>query len=223
MAMAIWATAWPVAAWAQGPSGTTSRATTIQADSRILLTLGGAAIDPLHGDDYGEGPVLIGAISVALVPPLHVEFEFTRRSTERNYVTDKAFFYAGPTGIPGHADRTIFGTATTDWTGAVNVIGRSRSRLITAFGGGGLLLHTEHRREYHRVVNCTPPIPANGFECTPFDDVSKASSFGLQALGGVDIRITNRVAGFAGARYEIRKGLSLGGFGVTAGVRVTLR
>lgn len=210
-------TAWPAAA--QGPP-TQAPATR---SPRIVLSLGAASANPIHGDDYDEGTPVIGSLAVALTPRLSAEAEITWRSASRVHVTEDVFLYGGPAGIPGRADRSVFGEETGDLTAGLNVLFRTKPRLVGVFAGGGAMFHRERFRQYRTVTNCTPPIPSSGFECAAFDDRTATGDFGLQGMAGVDVRVHPRVLGYAQVRYEMRPDLGMGTIGVGGGVRVVLR
>jgi hypothetical protein len=60
-------------------------------------------------------------------------------------------------------------------------------------------------------------------DCAGFDQRGASNGIGFQGLAGLDVNITSRVQAYGGIRYEIRKDLAYGTFGVTGGVRLRLR
>lgn len=211
-------TGWPAAAQ-QGPPTPAST----NRSPRVVLSLGAASANPIHGDDYDEGVPVIGSLAVALTSRLSAEAEISWRSASRAFVTEDVFLYGGPTGIPGRADRFVLGEETGDLTAGLNAVFRTTPRLIGVFAGGGAMFHHEQFRRYRTVVNCTPPIPSSGFECAAFDERNPTRDFGLQGIAGVDVRLHPRMSGYAQLRYEMRPDLGMGTIGVGGGVRVVLR
>jgi hypothetical protein len=188
-----------------------------------VFSLGATSANPIHGDDYDEGVPVIGSVAVAITRRLSVEGEVTWRSASRIFVTENVFLYGGPTGVNGRADRFVGGEETGDLTVGLNVVFRTKPRLVRVFVGGGPMFHRERFRRYRTVTNCTPPIPSSGFECAAFDDRTTMDDFGLQGLAGVDVRVHPRVSGYAQLRYEMRPDLGMGTIGVGGGIRLALR
>lgn len=190
---------------------------------RWFVSLGAARMDPLHGDDYPEGGVLLGSIGVAASSHVRIEAEVTRRSHSTLYVDHDVFLYGGPNGIHGRIDRTESGRETTDWTAGVNLIGRTGWRAVSLFGGAGVMLNRERLRQYRTVTGCTLPIPSSGGECMTHDSQSTTLGAGLQLMTGVDVALHRRVSAFVAARGELRQGLAMGSAGVMAGITVAVR
>lgn len=188
---------------------------------RWVVSLGAARMDPLHGDDYPEGPVVLGSIGAAS-RRVRIEAEVTRRAHSTVYVDPDVFLYGGPNGIHGRIDRTESGRETTDWTAGVNLIGRTGGRIVSLFGGVGVVLNREQLRQYRTVTGCTLPIPSSGSECMTFDRRTTTLGAGLQLMTGVDVTLHRRVSAFVGGRGEIRQGLAMGSVGVVGGVRVAV-
>jgi hypothetical protein len=187
---------------------------------RWTVAVGGAWMDPLHADEYEEGPVVMGAVGYALHRNLRVEGEVTWRTHTRTFVRNDVFLYGGPTGIHGRADRTELGNQTTDWTAGINLLGTARWRMLSVFAGPGVVLHREDDRTYYTVTNCTPPIPSNGFECGGYDKTTTDYGPGLQLMAGLDLNVHRRVTLYAAGRAEYRRDLSMGGVGAMGGLRV---
>ena len=190
---------------------------------RWFVSLGAARMDPLHGDDYPEGPVILGSIGVAVSRRVRIEAEVTRRAHSTTYVDHDVFLYGGPNGIHGRIDRTESGRATTDWTAGVNLIGRTGGRVVTVFAGAGAVLNREHLRQYRTVTGCTLPVPSSGDECFTHDSQSTTLGAGLQLMTGVDVALHRRVSAFVAGRGEIRQGLAMGSVGVVGGITVAIR
>lgn len=188
-----------------------------------FVGLGGASMNPLHGDDEPEGGVVLASFGFTDNRRVRIEAEVTRRARSTAYVDEDVFLYGGPNGIHGHADRVNGGRETTDWTVGVNLIGRTGGRVVSLFGGPGVVLHSEQLREFRTVTNCIPPIPSSGAECGVFDNKSSSHGAGLQLIGGVDVAVHRRVTAFVAGRGEYRRGLAMGGIGIMAGVRVGVR
>ena len=190
---------------------------------RWFVSLGAARMDPLHGDDNPEGGVLLGSIGVAASRRVRLEAEVTRRSHSYRYVEHDVRLWGGNNGIHGRIDRTESGYETTDWTVGVNLIGRTGGRVVSLFGGGGLMLNREQARLYRTVTNCTPPIPSSGYECRAYDQRSTTLGAGLLLVTGVDVTLFRRVSAFVAGRGELRQGLAMGSAGVMGGVMVAVR
>jgi hypothetical protein len=193
---------------------------------RLVASFGAGSMDPIHADEYREGPVLIGSLGFAATRRWHVEAEVTRRAHARAETQDNIVLpYTGATGVPGRADRQVFGTETSDWTAGVNLIARTAPRMVSLFGGGGAVLHQEHERAYRTLTNCTPPSPSGPFNasCLEFDRRSVKTDAGLQGLAGADIRLAPRLQAYVAVRYEIRPDLGMGSFGFAGGVRFAIR
>ncbi len=188
-----------------------------------FVGLGGASMNPLHGDNEPEGDVLLASFGFTDNRRVRIESEVTRRARSTTYVNENVFLYGGPNGVHGHADRIDVGRETTDWTAGVNLIFRTGGRIVSLFGGPGVVLHWEQLREFRTVTNCTAPIPSAGAECGVFDNQSSSQGAGLQGIGGVDVAVHRRLTAFVAARGEYRKGLAMGGIGIMAGVRVGVR
>lgn len=215
LAVAATAALSPVPALAQSLAPTTDA-------PRLTLAVGGASINPLHGDDEDEGPVVFGAVGYRITRHLRVEGEFTRRTATRSYVTTDVFLYGGQTGIHGRADRSELGFDTTDVTVGANLMATTGGRTLAVYAGPGLVWHRERDRRYRRVTNCTPPIPSHGFECAEFDNTTVKTGAGLQLMAGVDLHLHRRVTVFVAGRAEYRRGLTYGGVGIMAGARIGL-
>ncbi len=180
-------------------------------------------MNPLHGDDEDEGPVVFGAVGYRMTRHLRIEGEFTRRATTRSFVTTDVFLFGGQTGIHGRADKSELGFDTTDVTVGVNLIATTGGRMLAVYAGPGLVWHRERERRYRRVTNCTPPQPATGFECAEFDDTTVKSGAGLQVIAGLDLHVHRRFTMFVAGRAAYPRGLTYGGVGVMAGARIGLR
>ncbi|MEO8075084.1 MAG: TonB-dependent receptor [Acidobacteriota bacterium] len=194
---------------------------------RLILSVGGVAMEPVHGDDYPEGPAVTGSLGFAATPRLGVEFEVTRRSSGRTSTRNDAVLpYSGATGVPGRADRETIGRETSDWTAGVNLVGRTPPHLVTVYVGGGAGLHRKDLRNYRSVTNCTPPRGPAGPQaasCMERDERSQTTNASAQVMAGADVTLTHRWRLFAGVRYEMRQDLGMGSFGVGGGVRVGIR
>ena len=177
-------------------------------------------MDPIHADEYSEGPVVVAALGRTVSRHLRVEAEVTWRNHTRTFVRNDVFLYPGPTGIPGSAARTELGNETTDITAGFNLLGTARWGRLSAFAGPGVVLHREDDRTYYKVTSCTPPIPSGGFECVEYDNTRTDYGPGLQLLAGVDVQLHRRVAVFAAGRAEYRRDLAMGSVGVMGGVRM---
>jgi opacity protein-like surface antigen len=188
-----------------------------------FIGAGGAWMNPLHGDDYDEGPVALVNFGFTDNRRVRIEGEITRRSHLDRYVEENKFLYGGPTGIHGRADRTESGRETTDWTAGVNLLGRTGWRRLSLFAGPGVVLHRKALRKYRTVTGCTAPMPSNGAECREFDDQAAEHGFGLQLMAGADLALHRNVTAWVAGRGEYRNGLAMGGFGVAGGVRVAVR
>ena len=191
--------------------------------SQWFVGLGGGPMYPLHGDDYDEGPVALVSFGFTDNRRVRIEGELTRRSHLNTYTSENVLLFDGPTGIPGHADRTDSGRETTDWTVGINLIGRTGWRRVSLFGGPGAVFHRKELRQYRTVTNCTPAIPSSGQECRDFDTRSARHGGGLQLMAGVDVHLHSRVTAYVAGRAEYRHGLAMGGVGVVGGVRVAIR
>ena len=202
----------PVVAFAQAPA--------VVETPRWTVALGGAWMTPVHGDEGDEGPVYLGAVGYRVNRHLRAEAELTWRNATIRYVEHNVFLYGGPTGVPGHADRTELGQDNTDWTAGVNLLGTTGGKYISVFGGPGVVLHRQTDRRYRTVTNCVPPTPSNGFECREFDDSESNFGGGLQLIAGVEVHPHRRVTVFAAGRAEYRRDLSMGGVGVMGGLRL---
>ena len=190
---------------------------------RWFVSLGAARMDPLHGDDYPEGGVLLGSIGVAASRRVRIEAEVTRRSHSTTYVDHDVFLYGGPNGTHGRIGRTESGRETTDWTAGVNLIGRTGWRVVSLFGGAGVMLNREQLRRFRTVTDCTLPVPNSGAECMTFDERSTTLGAGLQLTAGVDVALHPRVSAFVAGRGELRQGLAMGSVGVMGGISVAVR
>jgi outer membrane protein with beta-barrel domain len=209
------------------PAATAAAQGTVAPAPRLSLSVGAAAMEPLHGDDYPEGPAFIGALGFAATPRVGLELELTRRSYTRETARNNVVLpYSGATGVPGRADRETTGRETSDWTAGVNLVGRTPPHLVTVYVGAGAGLHSKDQRNYRNVTNCTPPSgPAGpqGGPCTDRDVRSRTTNASGQVMAGADVTLARRWQLFAGARYELRQDLGMGSFGFGGGVRVGLR
>ena len=190
---------------------------------RWFVSFGAARMDPLHGDDYPEGPVILGSIGVAASRRVRIEAEVTRRAHSTVYVDHDVFLYGGPNGTHGRIGLTESGRETTDWTAGVNLVGRTGWRVVSLLGGAGVMLNREQKRQYRTVTNCTLPIPSSGGECLTHDMQSTTLGAGLQLMTGVDVTLHRRVSAFVAGRGELRQGLAMGSVGVVGGITVAVR
>ena len=99
-----------------------------------FVSLGGAAMTPLHGDNEPEGGVVLAAIGFTDHRRVRVEAEVTRRARSASYTDNDVFLYGGLTGVHGRAGRITRGRETTDWTVGVNLIGRTGQGVVSLFG-----------------------------------------------------------------------------------------
>jgi hypothetical protein len=193
---------------------------------RLVASIGFAKMDPIHGDDDPEGPVTLGSLGIRTGHHAWVEFEVTRRSFSKESIGENVIIPIIVTpvaGTVGHADRQVFSQGTTDWTTSVNLVARGNGR-IAPVGGGGLVIGRELFRQSLTFTNCVPPsVDPQHLSCRDFSRRETSVNVGFQGFGGVEIAVTPRVQGFATVRYEGRRDLGMGTFGVTGGVRVTLR
>lgn len=201
------------------PAVTFAQALAAPEAPRWSVSLAGAWMTPLHGDEKPGGPVYIGSVGYRLGRHVRAEAELTWRNTTRKYTEANVFLYGGPTGIHGRADRTELGFDDTDWTMGVNLLGTTGGRYVSLFGGPGVVVHRQVDRRYRTVTNCTPPIPSNGFECGEFDESESSYGGGLQLLAGVEVHPHRNVTVFAAARGEYRRDPSMGGIGAMGGLR----
>jgi hypothetical protein len=146
----------------------------------------------LHGDLDFNAPTLLVAVRIGAE---HVAIEpevvvAWHSETER--------FTGTPSGTVSQTTFRRFQSA------GVNVIGRWSGR-VSPFIGGGMGLYLERRKfensidmfEFGRTLGPRP---------------------GLQATGGVDVRVTRRVRAFGQARYEMRSFRDPGGGSVLQGL-----
>ena len=187
---------------------------------RWTVALGGAWMEPLHGDEKPGGPVYIGSLGYRLNKHLRAEGEVTWRNVTSKHVQHNVFLYGGQTGIHGRADRTELGQDNTDWTAGVNLLATTGGKYISVFGGPGVVLHRETDRRYRTVTNCTPPIPSNTYECFEFDNSESTYGGGLQLIAGLEVHPHRNVTVFAAGRAEYRRDLSMGGVGAMGGLRI---
>jgi opacity protein-like surface antigen len=194
---------------------------------RLVLGVGGAAMEPVHGDDYPEGPAIIATLGFAATPRVGLEVEITRRSYARETTRNNVVVpYTSATGVPGRADRETIGRETSDWTAGVNLVGRTPPHLVTVYAGAGAGLHSKDLRNFRTVTNCTPPSGPAGPQsgpCMDRDDRSRTTNAAAQVMAGAEVTLARRWQLFAGARYEMRQDLGMGSFGFGGGVRIGLR
>jgi len=169
--------------------------------------------------DFGTTPMWQVSGRAQTAGHFAIEGVFEQWSQEQGRVINDLLL-TGPDGPLGRAARIEQHEHFRMRTIAFNALATARSGrvLFMAGGGGGVMAYD--RTFAQETSGCDAPAAA---ACGRFENGFSSSSATLQAVAGVDVAITRRVAAFG--RYDLVlpvRDIGFGHGGVTAGVRLFL-
>jgi hypothetical protein len=216
----------------------TTRGLTTAVIAFFALTIG-QFVTPSAAAAQSAPRLAIGA-SAGLSIPLHGDFDFTApewqislRTTVSDHVALEGFFeqwrhatdevrtnvtLQGPASIVGHAGRISSRTLQCTRIAGFNALARASFDRVTLTAGGGPSIWLYERRFSQTLSDCESTQP-NG--CRDFASRFSNSSFSVQAVAGLDVALTSRLAAFG--QYQLAAptvDISGGHSSVGAGVRL---
>jgi opacity protein-like surface antigen len=174
-------------------------------------------------DDSEARRVFAGSMRFDLTRRLAVDVELAHWGTEKTdhfgpgVITiaerDGTFTY-------GHKESSTTRDTDSRWETAVNLVAHSTGR-VSIFGGGGVGFGVSRSVYSSSSTGCT--APSRPQVCDPYTQIRNGSGVSLGVIGGVDVAVTERFAGFASLRA--RTGYLYGPHhvGALAGVRFRIR
>jgi hypothetical protein len=181
------------------------------------LAIGASAgiANPLHGDFNFTAPEWQISLRTAVSDHFALEgfLEEWRHTTDevRNNVT-----LQGPVGASGHVGRISSRTVQATRIVGFNALARATFDRVTLTAGGGPSMWLYDRRFNQTLTDCESTQP-NG--CRDFASRFSNSSFSVQAVGGLEVALTSRLAVFGQYQFvaptvDIAAGHSSAGAGV---------
>lgn len=159
---------------------------------RLTVSAGGGIANPMHGDFDFVAPEWQVSVRARLADGVTFEgfVNEWRHSTEAVHLNQTM---TGPAGFLTRAGRFEEHSLRTTRVIGVNVLGgRTAGRVSWAAGGG--IGAMDFRHEYTQsTTECVPDLPQI---CREFRNEFTNSSFSIQALAGVDVRVARRVQAF---------------------------
>jgi hypothetical protein len=187
---------------------------------RVTLGGGGGIATPFHADfDFTAGEWQ-ASVRVAMSEHLMLEgfVSAWRHSSSTERVNQ---LVSGPGGPIGRVGRIETVSQRTVRIVGANLLGRGTIGRVSVYGGGGIGIWNMDRRYTQTSSGCEP---AAQHLCNTFESPFSSGTLSAQALVGLDVAITSRVAAFG--QFQITApapDIAAGHGSVTGGIRLTLK
>ena len=190
---------------------------TAQLAPKLAIGASAGISNPLHGDFDFTAPEWQISLRTTVSEHFALEgfFEEWRHTTDevRNNVT-----LQGPVSVVGHVGRISSRTVQATRIVGFNALARATFDRVTLTAGGGPSMWLYERRFNQTLTDCESTQP-NG--CRDFASRFSNSSFSVQAVGGLEVALTSRLAAFGQYQFVAPTVDIAGGHSsVGAGVRV---
>lgn len=193
------------------------------APKHVSVGLSIGSVAGIATDDSEARTVFAGSAQFDITRHLAVDVELAHWGHEKTFnfgpglitiaESDGTFTY-------GHRESSTTRDTDSRWETAVNAIAHSTGR-VSVFGGGGLGVGVTRSVYSSSSTGCT--APSRPQVCNPYTQIRNGSGVSLGVIGGVNVAVTERFAGFASLRA--RTGYLYGPHhvGAMAGVRFRIR
>ena len=185
------------------------------------LTIGGSAgiSNPLHADFDFTAPEWQISVRTAVSDHFAIEgfFDEWKHTTEDVLVNQQLH---DPNGVVGIAGRLTIETVQRTRSVGFNFLARGTFDRVTVTAGGGPGVWLYHRQYNQTFTDCQATQPAF---CRDFADEFSNSAFSVQAVAGLEVAITSRLAAFGQVQLLApTTDIAAGHATVGAGVRVRI-